>query len=1065
VTLAAHRVIVRNGLLGAFLAVAGAAASQTTRADAARTEMVESIHRGEGRRALAAARQAADAKASTEPDSLEVARFIEELGVEFVTADIDSMRPLGLPLLFEALELRQRAAGENSIVVADAKTIVSTYYYLLGRYDESAEWQRQSLAVLESRHDVPDSVLAFTRKELGLVYYQLGRYTEARQLWETALAFAGRNDPFLAANIHNSLGELMRLEVRYAEARQHFERSTQVADSLIAHAPDPDTQLQYERFVGIVWLNRANLLYEESRYEEAQERYRWVVDLFETKGAGQPMVLPSAYLNVAEICRFQGRYAEAERYYRRAVELGRQEAGADNPDTFWFLHSLGELFVEQARYVEADSAFRQCVSLLERSGTAGEARIGLPLRSLGNLMRAQGRHDEAGEFYRRSSAAYERVVGPESPELARTRVALARCLFEQPQPNVAEARAQMDAALRVLHATGVFPEARLDAELLSAEIVHRDGDVKRARDALAAGLADAEMLRTRASVDDRGRAAFFADYAPAFEKLVAWNLDLGDVAGAVQSIERFRARVLLEQMRIAGVDLLDGLPDSTRARLQQREQAASLSVAEADQRLTMLRQALASAAADSQQAHDLMRARDRALEELRVVQGEVRRASPLWNQMLAAGDEIVSVQQIQSDLVQGDEAWLVYHVGAEASHVILVERKRARAFELRAEPVDAAALGIASGAVTRAQLAQVLVAARPAQVAQGRGVAVQSVPDTPPVVDVRPLLGVIESPAVAFAAPEAQRLHALWNVLVPAALRRDVRGLDRVVVVPDGVLHRFPFEALILDAPRSGAPPRFWLEHGPIVRYAPSATVLWTQARGATGGTKVGGGILSVSDPVFGAVPPELLDDTQSAEASLQRLPGTAAESERLAAAFGAPAVVFLRQDAATEARVRRELHAKRYVHLATHGITANRRDDVYAALALTPGGAATDRADDGFLELSEVYGLHLDADLVVLSACSTHEGAWIEGDGVFALTRGFLASGCRRVVGSLWRVDDASTAEMVGTFFGSIAAAERGKRQPDFARALRDARLRLLRSAEWSHPYHWAAFVMLGSR
>jgi CHAT domain-containing protein len=174
--------------------------------------------------------------------------------------------------------------------------------------------------------------------------------------------------------------------------------------------------------------------------------------------------------------------------------------------------------------------------------------------------------------------------------------------------------------------------------------------------------------------------------------------------------------------------------------------------------------------------------------------------------------------------------------------------------------------------------------------------------------------------------------------------------------------------------------------------------------------------------------------------------------------------VVVLQREEASEARVRAELPGKTYIHLATHGIVENRRDDVYAALALTPGpGRATVRGDDGFLELSEIYGLHVDAELVVLSACSTHQGGWIEGDGVFALSRGFLAAGCQRVVGSLWQVDDASTAEMIGSLFMQLAQRERSGARQDYARALRDARLHLLHSARWRHPYYWAPFVILG--
>lgn len=1063
------------------------AAVAAKRAAAERGTMLECIRRGEGRQALVAAGRAVDSKRLAEPDSLEVARFTADLGTEFVVAATDSLRPLGLPLLMQALEIRRHAAGDHSRAVASATNVISTYYYLLGRYEEAAEWERRSLDVLEAIPGVPDSLLAFTRKDLGLVYYQLGRYTEAKDLFQSGLQVfeTGPNkEPFLAADLNNCLGEIMRLEVRYEDSRRCFERATLLTDSLIAHAPDADLKLKYERFLGVVWLNRANLLYEQSRYNDAEARYRWVVALWEAKGCDQPMALPHAYLNVAEICRFQGRYSEAETLYKRALTLGRQEAGADNPDTFWFLHALAELFVEQGRYAEAEDAYRECIDLLERAGTAGAVRIGLPLRSLADLMRLRGRYDEAEVLYRRSADAYRDAVGMQAPELARTTVGLARCLFARLNPDLETARRLSGDALKILDATHVFPEARLDALLLTAEISHQEGDTRRAQAILAAALEGAEELRRGSSVDDRGRAAFFADYSPAFEKMVAWSLERGDVATAIQSSERFRARVLLEQMRLAGVDLMAGLPDSVRTPLARREQQANLDLAQTERRLAVLRQTPGpDSRDDSPRVQEIVRARDESLEKLRVVQSDVRRVSPLWTQSVASGDATITVQQIQDELVRKDEGLLLYCVGADASYAILVRKGTAPlAFALEIGTADAAALRVASGAATRNRLGRALSAVEPAVEPAAdrpsRGVTTTSgAHANVPAGGERTVLDLLETPGDHFPETDQRRLHALWNVLIPAALQPMIRAMDRLVIVPDGILHRLPFEALVMDAPYGDNAPVFWLERGPIVRYAPSATVLWTQMgalrqRAAPPRT---GGILSVSDATFqdsAAAAGSSMENVVPQQArgerfgALSRLPGTAAESERIVAAFGASAVDLLQRHAATEARVRVELAGKRYIHLATHGIVENRRDDTYAALALTPGGSARiDRDNDGFLELGEIYGLHLDADLVVLSACSTHQGTWVDGDGVFALSRGFLAAGCPRVIGSLWRVDDASTAQMIGDLFAELARAEHRKRTPDFAGALRDARLRLRRSRAWAHPYYWAPFVMLGQR
>jgi len=124
---------------------------------------------------------------------------------------------------------------------------------------------------------------------------------------------------------------------------------------------------------------------------------------------------------------------------------------------------------------------------------------------------------------------------------------------------------------------------------------------------------------------------------------------------------------------------------------------------------------------------------------------------------------------------------------------------------------------------------------------------------------------------------------------------------------------------------------------------------------------------------------------------------------------------------------------------------------------------------DDGFLELHEVYALDLTSiALAVLSACETNVGESYAGEGMFALSRGFLAAGAQRVVATQWKVDDRATAVLIGHFFEVIAEAERAGEVVDYARALRDAKLRVRNDADnprWSDPFYWAAFTITGQR
>jgi CHAT domain-containing protein len=112
---------------------------------------------------------------------------------------------------------------------------------------------------------------------------------------------------------------------------------------------------------------------------------------------------------------------------------------------------------------------------------------------------------------------------------------------------------------------------------------------------------------------------------------------------------------------------------------------------------------------------------------------------------------------------------------------------------------------------------------------------------------------------------------------------------------------------------------------------------------------------------------------------------------------------------------------------------------------------------ENGNLLLDEVPRIPITADLVVLSACDTGRGRILAGEGVWGFQSQFLSAGAKNVVGTLWRVEDESTAEFMEEFY-------KGPDLKEYANALRTAKLKLLRSEKWHRPYYWAPFVLYGN-
>ena len=126
----------------------------------------------------------------------------------------------------------------------------------------------------------------------------------------------------------------------------------------------------------------------------------------------------------------------------------------------------------------------------------------------------------------------------------------------------------------------------------------------------------------------------------------------------------------------------------------------------------------------------------------------------------------------------------------------------------------------------------------------------------------------------------------------------------------------------------------------------------------------------------------------------------------------------------------------------------------------MTPPGHATE-TDDGYLSASEIAGLKLDADWVILSACNTAAGGAEGAEALSGLARAFFYAGDRALLVSHWSVYSDATVKLITGAMGRIAADDRLGR----AEALRQSMLALIDNGapEEAHPAFWAPFIVVG--
>lgn len=741
-------------------------------------------------------------------------------------------------------------------------------------------------------------------------------------------------------------------------------------------------------------------------------------------------------------------------FSEEALAIRKQLLGADDPLIVESLKNLGVIYRWQKRSAEEEAIYRELLSIQKQ--TLGDDHLAVAgcLTDIATSLRAQNRIAEAESLARHSLVIRRKALGDDHADVLDNMILLYDINERLRRFDEAQAALDQVAANQRQDQMGAF--YRHLAFWHRASLEWNQGRRSEALTYLKKALDVSEdSLANHRGYDDGRRKALFTDRLRSLEQLILWQVQLGDLNEAFSAVERHRGFSLHIQLNAAQLNLFEGMSDAEAQGLRLREQATLTRIANAE---TTIRQLTDQKDLDVDRKEAELKRYElettMAKGAYEQVRQEIRNASPVYQRAMKQSQHRISLPTLQ-EWVDRQEALLVEYafIGQQGFVFVVAPHAPPRLEKLTLSREQATTLGIMGLTFGWHQSSQALSAS--------------------------PKTGVLKLLADPKRNGEAQaRMAALWSILFPEPERKGLREgkYRRLIIIPDGPLAAFPFETLAADA--VGAP-EYLLDFGPPIEYAPSATILYdlAQRKSAVASSSKKEPVLSVAianydDGVAQAGNVALA--TQGARSAYRRcggvlsnLPGAKRESEWLVDNFRREAIpVKLLVDAdAGEAFVRADLSGRRFLHFACHGLVDDTAGNLFGALALAPS-SATDPADDGFLTLAEIYGLDLKGcELALLSACETNLGKLQEGEGVSALSRGFLVAGARRVVASNWVVSDDATPSLVSYFCALIAQAEKEGRTPDYAAALQESKRWLRQHPQWSQPYYWAPLVLIGPR
>ncbi|HEY2933255.1 MAG TPA: tetratricopeptide repeat protein [Acidobacteriota bacterium] len=1019
------------------------------------------------------------------PNSLTLGSGLHNLGlVAYNRGDLGAAQDYHT----RALGIREQVAPE-SLDVALSLCTLGLVVRDRGHLGAAQDYEVRGLAIRERL--APDSLLVATSlNDLGLIARDQGKLQAADGYHARALAIRERlaPDSLMVAVSLNNLGVVARERGDLRAAQDYSTRALAIRERL---APDSLALAESLNTLGNIALGRGDL-------EAAQDFHNRALAV-RLRLTPESLTVAGSLANLGLIAAERGDLQAAHDYYSRALSMYARVA-LDSPDMASCLNNLGNVAHDRGDLEAAHDYQSRALSIRERL-SPDSLNLALSLNNLGSIARDRGDLQTAQNYHTRALSIRERLA-PDSLHVAFSLHNLGRVAYDRNDLQLSENYHRRALAIRERLTVDSLPVAvslshlgRIASsrgDLAAAQNYWRRAAAIRERMApnsleMADSLTQLGILATRQrrfsdsiplftralEIVERqrrqiafteARALLMAIHSEHYMGLVRASLELNELPLAFATVERARARSLLDLLAEANVDVQQGIEPLVK----QRERDMHARITWIQGQLIQMHSKASPDENKIAQLEEQLKRVDRDREQLEV---EIRQKHPRYAELQYPTP--LGLKAVQ-ELLDPQTALLEYALSEDRSFLFVVTRTESYVSELPA----AASL---SNRVKR----------------------------------LRETL--IRQPQRTTFPTYTEQARSLYQLLIEPA-GKSLAGKQQLVIVPDGILHYLPFEVLLSSGDQRSlttVAPRRWpyLVRDYALSYVPSATVLASLQSSRQAKPAQEKLLLAFADPAYGAGEPAEKSLLGSAMRSafgeakpwrLEPLPQSREEASRIASLYPREKVrLFLQQDAREESvKGEPQLNQYRFVHFAVHGLL-NENKPQFSGLVLSlppaevsgpktqersPESAGARRqaggegnpksatrnpqpaigdplpeirnlqSEDGLLQAYEIFDLKLNADLVVLSACETGLGKEVKGEGLLGLTRAFLYAGAQSVMVSLWKVSDRSTAELMASFYRHLQ--EKGMTK---AEALRKAQLNLINQGRYAAPFYWAPFVLVG--
>ncbi|MEM9717672.1 MAG: tetratricopeptide repeat protein [Bacteroidota bacterium] len=994
-------------------------------------------------------------------------------------------------------------ALQDSSSLAHAQTLRyerAKLYSLNGAYSQSESIFQELYTSLQERGD-QDSLFAEVLHGIGSQKYNLGAYAEARRYLEDALSLKKQLFTELHTTVaitYNALGNLVSDEGDLDLARTYYEKALEIRKQVLPedHPHISDT-----------YQNLGILEYLEEDFEAAIQLIKKSFEIEKRIYPPDHPLIASTFNNLGVMYDVMGNTPRALEYYRESLKIRRKNLGEKHPAVGQSYHNLGVVYQQygdlrkalanlfQSLYIfqevfenenneeiatnletignvyemlgenqEAETYFQQALNIFSQIFPSNHPSIGKMMQNLGVIYRKLGSYEKAHRYFAQAKVIYE--------NLSHTPGALAILYKEQAMLFALEER---------------YEEALVNFDKGDEIYTQSSGSSNVDRVILLNEKANTYLMRKDTSATKRtyqeAIGANLPDFSPndvnqvppieaAPVKIPSYIESLNRKAflhAKENSTQSWKIAKELWKIGLHWLGKLQDLSTYRASKLDVRSQARDMCEASVETHIKLLEKTGDKAYLVG--AYQLAEYSQTALLHEWMQEIEAR-------QQAGIPSELIEKVQDYNSTISFYEKKLYETRGGDRSDSLSFIQIRTRLFEVRnsldslvseieksyptyyevkyqREPLDLSA--VQTQLSSEEQLIRYFLTSDKLYLFSIRRSELShysfDIDSTFYQESLRLYEFVQTNPSESLQKEEdvlryLSAAHKLYGKLLAPAIHDNTQKL---YVIPDGILNYLPFEVLLSEPVEefegfSDLPYAFKAYE---ISYAYSSRLLFSE-ESKTLSPSFLGFAPEYGQNIFQNASSRFVDSTD-----IGRLPPLVynqSEVESLQSLMRGQ--VFLGKEA-REQTFKQQAPQAGILHLAMHALT----DDVNPLYSGLVFSQVDSLFDDNFLYTYELFNMHLNADLAVLSACNTGIGEIQRGEGMLSLAKGFQYAGCPNLVMSLWQTDDKVAYQVMNTFYAKLL--EGGS----YSEALREAKINYLETQDRTHPFYWATFLYVGQR